>query len=224
MAAGTIVPLYSYPTDVPWSAIVTAKQAHPTVTVRAVINPNSGPGTSKDPTFQTGISALGAAGIVVLGYVATTYAKKPVATAQAEIDAYGGFYTGISGIMFDEMSNTPGDEAYYQGLDTYAKGKGYTITVGNPGADVPESFIGVLDSIFVYENQGLPNLTSFPAYYANHPKNDFGIIAYGVAALDTAFVASARQHVGFVYLTDDTLPNPYDTLPAYFSGLLAALE
>jgi hypothetical protein len=37
-------------------------------------------------------------------------------------------------------------------------------------------------------------------------------------------VARPRQHVGFVYLTDDTLPNPYDTLPSYFSSLLAALE
>jgi hypothetical protein len=192
--------------------------------VWAIVNPDSGPGTSKDPNFQTGIAALGAAGIVALGYVATTYAKKPVATVQAEVDAYGSYYTGLQGIMFDEMSNTPGDEGYYQGLGTYVKGKGYTITVGNPGADIPASFIGVLDTIFVYESGGLPDLSKLPAYYASHPKSDFGLIAYGVAAVDTTFVASARQHVGFVYLTDDNLPNPYDTLPSYFGGLLAALE
>jgi hypothetical protein len=161
---------------------------------------------------------------VVLGYVATTYAKKPVGTVHAEVDAYGSFYTGIEGIMFDEMSNTPGDEAYYQGLDTYVKGKGYSVTVGNPGTDVPASFIGVLDTLFVYESGGLPDVGKLPAYYASHSKSDFALIAYGVAAVDTAFVASARQHVGFVYLTDDTLPNPYDTLPAYFGALLAALE
>ena len=43
-------------------------------------------------------------------------------------------------------------------------------------------------------------------------------------AVDPAFVAAARAKVGFIYLTDDTLPNPWDTLPAYFPELLGALE
>jgi hypothetical protein len=224
MPAGTIVPLYSYPTDPAWSAIVTAKQAHPTVAVLAVINPNSGPGSSSDPTYQAGISALAAGGIVVLGYVATTNAQKPLATVEAEVDAYGAFYTGLKGIMFDQMSNVPGDEAYYQTLNTYAKGKGYTVTVGDPGTDVPDSFIGLLDTIIVYDDAGLPNLAALPPYYANHPKNSFAIVPYAVPALDSAFVASARQHVGFIYLTNDTLPDPWDTLSPYFAALLAALE
>ena len=41
---------------------------------------------------------------------------------------------------------------------------------------------------------------------------------------DVAFVTGARAKVGFIYLTDDTVPNPWDTLPAYFPSLLAALE
>jgi hypothetical protein len=223
-ASGTIVPLYSYPTDASWKAIVAAKQMHPTVAVRAIINPDSGPGASVDPTFQTGIAALDAAGIVVLGYVATTYAQKPAAAAQVEIDAYKGFYAGVRGIMFDEMSNTPGDEAYYQGLDQYAKSKGLAVTVGNPGSDVPETFIGAVDTIFVYESGGLPDLSKVPSYYAQHAREGFGVIPYAVPALDAAFVASARKQVGFIYLTDDDLPNPWDTLPPYFAGLLAALE
>jgi hypothetical protein len=224
MPAGTIVPLYSYPTDPAWSAIVTAKQAHPTVAVLAVINPNSGPGSSSDPTYQAGISGLAAGGIVVLGYVDTTNAQKPLANVEAEVDAYRSFYNGLQGIMFDAMSNVPGDEAYYQTLNTYVKGKGYTVTVGDPGTSVPDSFIGLLDTIVVYNDAGLPNLPALPAYYANHPRNSFAIVSYGVPALNNAFVASARQKVGFVYMTDDTLPNPWDTLSSYFAALLAALE
>jgi hypothetical protein len=224
MASGTIVPLYSYPTDPSWKAIAQAKQQHPTVTVRAIINPDSGPGAAKDPEFMSGIAALEAAGVVVLAYVATTYGNKPAASAHVEIDSYTSFYPGINGIFFDEMSNTPGDEAYYQGLTQYAKGKGYTHTVGNPGTDVPESFIGAVDTIFIYESAGVPDLSMLPAYYAQHDKTNYGVIPYAVPALDAAFLASARQHVGFIYLTDDDLPNPWDTLPAYFPGLLAALE
>jgi hypothetical protein len=223
-ASGTIVPLYSYPTDPAWTAIVAAKQAHPSVTVRAIINPDSGPGASKDPEFAKGIATLDAAGIVVLAYVATTYGKKAKALVQGEIDAYQGFYPGLKGIFFDEMSNTPGDEAYYEGLDMYTKGKGYSVTVGNPGTDTPASFVGILDTVLIYESAGLPAVGSLGVFSGQFDKSYFGVIPYGVPAVDTAFVAAARAKVGFIYLTDDTVPNPWDTLPAYFPALLAALE
>jgi hypothetical protein len=223
-ASGTIVPLYTYPTDPSWAAIIAAAKMHPTVTVRAVINPNSGPGTAKDPAYATGIPTLGAAGITVLGYVATTYGAKPTASVHAEIDAYKGWYTGIKGIFFDEMSNTAGMEAYYTELSQYAKGQGYVMTTGNPGTDTLPSYVGTVDTLMIYEDSGLPSVASLAGWHAQHDKHDFAIIAYGVPSVDAAFVTSARVDVGFIYLTDDTLPNPYDTLPAYFGSLLAALE
>jgi hypothetical protein len=223
-AAGTIVPLYSNPSDAPWTAIVAAKQAHPSVTVRAIINPNSGPGDSKDPAYATGIAALDAAGIIVLAYVATTYAKKAPAAAQMEIDAYKTWYPGLKGIFFDEMSNKAGDEPYYQGLDYHAKGTGYAVTVGNPGAAIPASFVGTVDTILIYESEGLPVVSSLDAFSGAYAPKNFGVIPYGVPALDAAFVTAARAHVGFIYLTNDGLPNPWDALPPYFSDLLGALE
>jgi hypothetical protein len=39
-----------------------------------------------------------------------------------------------------------------------------------------------------------------------------------------SFVAQAKQHVGYIYLTDDDLPNPWDSLPSYFDALLGELE
>jgi hypothetical protein len=224
VASGTIVPLYSDPSDPAWKAIVAAKKAHPSVTVRAIINPDSGPGASKDPAYSTGIASLDAAGIVVLAYVATTYGKKAPAAAKGEIDTYAGWYPGLKGIFFDEMSNTAGDEAYYQGLDQYAKGKGLATTVGNPGTDTLASFVGTVDTILVYESEGLPQVGSLGVFAGQFDRGNFGVIPYGVPAVDAAFVAGARAKVGFIYLTDDNLPNPWDTLPAYFPSLLAALE
>jgi hypothetical protein len=218
------VPLYSDPSDPAWKAIVAAKKAHPSVTVRAIINPNSGPGASKDPAYSTGITSLDAAGIVVLAYVATTYGKKAPAAAKGEIDTYAGWYPGLKGIFFDEMSNTAGDEAYYKGLDQYVKGKGLGITVGNPGTATLASFVGTVDTILVYESEGLPAVGSLGVFAGQFDRGNFGVIPYGVPAVDTAFVAGARAKVGFIYLTDDTVPNPWDTLPAYFPSLLAALE
>jgi hypothetical protein len=223
-ASGTIVPLYSYPSDPAWAAIVAAKQAHPSVTVRAIINPDSGPGAAKDPAFATGIATLDAAGIIVLAYVATTYAKKAPAAAHGEIDTYRGWYPGLKGIFFDEMSNTAGDEAYYQGLDAYAKSKGVPVTVGNPGSDTLASFVGTVDTILIYESEGLPAVGSLGVFAGKYDRNNFGVIPYGVPALDATFVTGARAKVGFIYLTDDNLPNPWDSLPGYFSSLLGALE
>ena len=218
------MPLYSYPDDPSWNAIIAAKAAHPTVTVQAIINPDSGPGQSADALFAQGISSLAGAGIVVLGYVATTYAAKPAADAHAEIDAYQAWYPDLSGIFFDEMESSAGSEAYYSELTAYAKGLGFTLTVGNPGTDVAASYVGTVDTMFIYESAGLPDVASLGGWHTGYDPRNFGIIPYAVPSLDGAFVAQARANVGFVYLTGDDLPNPWDTLPAYFSDLLAALE
>ena len=122
------------------------------------------------------------------------------------------------------MSNTAGDEAYYKGLDQFAKSKGLTVTVGNPGSDTLASFVGTVDTILIYESEGLPKVSSLHVFSGQYDRKNFGVIPYGVPALDASFVAAARADVGFIYLTDDNLPNPWDTLPAYFSSLLAALE
>ena len=65
------------------------------------------------------------------------------------------------GIFFDEMSNVQGNAAYYLTLSTYAKSIGFEFTVGNPGGPVPtDSYIGSVNCIVAYENEGLPNISS----------------------------------------------------------------
>jgi hypothetical protein len=223
-ATGTLVPLYSYPTDATWTAIVAGKAAHPSVPIVAVVNPDSGPGTAKDTIFVTGTDALAKAGVVVIGYVATGYASRDAVTeVQPEIDRYLSWYPAVTGIFFDEQSADSKDVAYYSGLSAYAKGKGLGLTVGNPGADTDESYVGALDVMLIYESKGLPTDAALGGWHAKYDKSSFGIIPYGVS-LDTAFVTKAKSAVGWVYLTDDDLPNPWDTLPPYFDGLLSALE
>ncbi len=56
-----------------------------------------------------------------------------------------------------------------------------------------------------------------------YDKKNFGIIPYNVSAIDDTFIQTARQRVGYIYLQNDSLPNPWDSVPAYFGSLLAAL-
>ena len=126
----------------------------------------------------------------------------------------------MEGIFFDEMSNTAGNEGYYQRQDAYARTKGMTYTVGNPGTDTLPSFVGTVNTIIVYESSGTAAL---PSWYTSYARDNFGVLPYNVPSLDTAYVTSAKQKVGYIYLTDDNLPNPWDTLSSYFSALLGAM-
>jgi hypothetical protein len=224
-AAGTIVPLYTDPSDSSWAAIVTARAAHPSVKVVVIANPNSGPGASMSNAYTTGIAKLVAADIQVIGYVATGYASHSLASMEAEIDAWRSFYPQTSGIFFDEQSNKVGDVDYYRMLSQYAKAHGAPYTVGNPGTDTAEAFVqmGALDTMLIYESKGLPNVSALGGWHAKYAPSNFGIIPYG-ASFDAAFVAAARKAVGYVYIQNDDLPNPWDTLPPFFGDLLAALE
>jgi hypothetical protein len=222
-AGATIVPLYTYPNDPSWAAIVTAHAAHPTVRVVAIVNPDNGPGAAKLGAFTTGIGKLVAAGIDVIGYVATGYAAKSAASVEAEIDAWRSFYPQVSGIFFDEQSDDAADVAYYRARSQYAKARGLAYTVGNPGTDTAEAYIGALDTMLIYESKGLPTVSKLGGWHAKYAPLNFGVIPYG-AALDAAFVRDARRFVGFVYVQNDDLPNPWDTLPPFFGDLLAALE
>jgi hypothetical protein len=219
----TIVPLYTRPDDESWPALIAAKKAHPTVGIIAVVNPNSGPGSAVEASYTAGIAKLIAANIRVLGYVGTDYTAKTPATVKADVDRWKMFYPGLHGIFFDEQSNKAEHVAYYRDLSQYAKSQGLSYTVGNPGADTAEAFVGALDMMLIYENDGVPELSRLQGWHTKHPPSNFGIIPYATA-MDAAFVREARKHVGYIYLQNDDMPNPWDSLPSYFDDLLEALE
>jgi hypothetical protein len=218
---GIVIPLYTYPTDGTWTTVINAKHAYPNVPFIAVINPASGPGTAQDSNYVQGIKNLQAAGIKVLGYVATGYTANSIASDESKIALYNTWYA-VNGIMFDEMSNTAGAETYYSTLNSYVHSlvPGST-TMGNPGTSVPTSFIGTMDALCIYESGGYPSI-SFITYNGYSPSN-FGVIAFGVG-LDTTFLSRLSGVSAWVYATNANLPNPYGALPSYFTSEVAALS
>jgi hypothetical protein len=223
-AASTIVPLYTSPGDPSWNAVIAAKMAHPKVGVVAIVNPSNGPGGSVSSAYASGIAKLTAAGIRVIGYVATGYTANSPASVKADIDRWKSFYPGqITGIFFDEQSNKAGDVPYYRDLSQYTKAQGLSLTVGNPGTDTAEGFVGALDMMLIYESAGLPSQAAMGGWHANYPPSNFGIIPYA-SSLDATFVHNARKYVQYIYVQNDNLPNPWDSVPSNFGDLLAALE
>jgi len=222
---GVYIPLYMYATSSYWTTVINAKLAHPSVPIIACINPSSGVGSSIDNNFVNGINKLKAAGVIVLGYVSTSYATRSISSVETEMQTYKNWYN-VDGIKFDQMSNSATTVSYYTTLDGYAVALGMKFVVGNPGASVPSSFVGSVDNISIYESSGTPSLNSLQTntFYPTYDKRNFSFVSYGVSNLDTTFVTAASQYVGLMYITNDVLPNPYDTLPPYFGQLVATLD
>ena len=101
--------------------------------------------------------------------------------------------------------------------------------VGNPGTTTRESYLsqGTADVLVTFEHH-----TGYPTYVPdawtrNHPASAFCHLGYQVTtATDLSrFVALTRERrVGWMYFTDDALPNPWDRLPTYWNEEVAGVR
>jgi len=221
--ASLIVPLYTDPSvGKTWNTLIETKLSHPSLTIAAIINPDSGPGHSKDPNYISGTERLNSAGVLMLGYVPTTYSDRPLAQVSSDIDKWKKFYPQVHGIFFDEQSNTPGKETYYQQASSYAKSKGFNFTIGNPGTNTVPTYLKTVDVVLIYESAGVPNLNDYKSWIP-YDKRKLGMIPYGVPSLPVSWINSAIELVGWIYVTDDVAPNPWDSLPSYFNDMATLL-
>lgn len=222
--------MYMYPTlwqaGNPWEKLANIAKAHPTIPIHAIINPNSGPGTQQDSNFVNGINMLKAAGVKVWGYTYTQYGTRLSSDVKSDIDKYATFYPGLHGIIFDQMENQAGSETYYTDLTQYAKSKGFVMTGGNPGAFIASSYVGTADTLTIYEDSSIPSSQTLASrtFNGQYDKKNFNYVSYAVSSLNEAAIRATLSHVGFLYVTNDVPPNPWDTLPSYFEQLVGILE
>jgi hypothetical protein len=187
----------------------------------AVMNPASGPGTAANPDYQQVIGYCHGRGRHVVGYVHTSYGARPLAAVQAEIDATYAFYPAIDGIFLDEMSTDSSTRTYYRALYAYVKAKpGFHDVVGNPGAAAPTSWqldAPVADQVVVFEGTAATFSRWTPPPWATTRPSQVVHLVHAAAGPTAIIAACARSKAlggGWSYVTDDTLPNPWDTLPA----------
>ena len=114
-------------------------------------------------------------------------------------------------------------ESYYKELNDYAKSKGLTFTVGNAGTLLGETYVDVVDNVIIFEEKGLPSISDFSQWHSVHLKN-FSVIGYSVSDLDQSYITNAENYLSYIYVTNDDLPNPWNSLPPYFEDLVTALD
>ncbi len=221
---GIMVPAYFYPSPGGyWDSLNFAATRVPLV---AVMNPNSGPGSSRDSHYVQALANLHQAGGKVMGYVHTSYGQRSLSTVETDINRYLSFYT-VDGFFIDEMTNDENTRHlnYYDSLYQYIKAKGtnYSVT-GNPGSNTQEDYITrpTADSFMIFEDIGANYISwTTSSWVAKYPAQQFVHLPYAVATATTMsnYVNVALSgNTGWIYITDDALPNPYDTLPSYWTN------
>lgn len=226
LALNVLVPAYFYPDGAGtgyWNALNAAASKVPLV---AIMNPNSGPGASIDPNYTNVLANFRAAGGHAIGYVFTGYGTRPLAVVKSEVDLYRAFYPGVEGIFVDEMANdgSASNLTYYGNLYAYIRSnQPNALIVGNPGTQTLEAYLTqpAADVLVTFEND-----TGYPGYVpdawtTNHGASNFCHLTYAVtnAATMTNYLQLAiTRNAAWVFVQSDVLPNPWDTLPAYWTN------
>jgi hypothetical protein len=230
-----------------WSSLISAAAgAGRNFELDVIFNPASGPGTARDPNYLNDLGKgplndFRTAGGVAYGYVATGNATRSIAAVKADVNAYlTGTYAGnVEGIFFDEMSNDLANVGYYRQLRDYVQSlRPGMHTFGNPGTSFVANptgqgtysatdYVNTFDTLVTFENTGAAyanDYTSF-SYLAGLDHGKIAHVVHTQAAWDPSLIATASARgAGYLYVTDDTMPNPYDRLPGNWPQLVAGVE
>jgi len=224
-----------------WTRMLAMDKNKVSVLVANVLN---GPDAKLNDDWNTAIKNAVSSGKRIIGYVRTGYLGVSqqqfktrlgsgrlsdwVAQIEQDVDMWYKLYPGLmGGIFFDEGWNQCGtvqNDNLYAGLyeyindNTKRKYPG-AYTVLNPGDSMPKCFEDTADTLLTFESSFERYLDN-SIYKANgwdaaDPRKIWHII-YNVPKGEVGRVAAlARQRgAGFIEITNDIMPNPYDNLPA----------
>ena len=199
----------------------------------AAFNPNSGPGSAKDANFATWVAKERSAGVIMLGYTYDNYGTRPLADLKTDADKYKNWYNA-DGLFIDEFTNKVGYEQHYKDLTAYVKSIGMKMTMGNPGTDVPKSYVGAVDVLNITEGkdympiswlQYCVNCSADQGWHYQYDSLYFSYMRYDITSLDTAFEAESSRWAGLLYITDgNDSDGRWFHLPSYFSTEVATLD
>ncbi len=222
-----LVPAYFEPSGSEyWDLLVTEAATMPG-RLYAIANSDNGPGASVDSAYAHVIDRMHGSGGKVIGYVYTDYGAISIDNVKSDIDAWYSFYPSVDGIFLDCQAYVTGKEAYYVDLYQYIKQKDSTaLVVSNPGINTIESYLvyegkRVSDVICIFENSAGFDTWTPSTWCSKYSDSCFYVLPYHTSWTDFPgrVDRAASLHIGWIYCTDDIMPNPWDVLPPYFHAL-----
>ncbi|STY31287.1 Spherulation-specific family 4 [Legionella wadsworthii] len=212
------VPSYFYPctgsSNCYWDQLINAA---PTAGL-VLINPYNGPGSTQSNDYVQQVIRAQNSAQTVQGYVYTSYGQRSLTAVKSDIDKYYSWYQ-VDGIFFDEgFSSDCSKLQYYQDLNSYVKSKGGKgLTTINFGTGTPECYVDASDIMINFEASYSTYLNWQPmGWEIKYPASHFWHLIYNTTeqSLSNAINLAKNRHAGWVYVTPDTLPNPWDSLPS----------
>lgn len=208
------MPAYFHPSwaSGAWAALEAAADA--TVGL-VVVNPASGPGAASDEAYGS-LCTSPRLRNVVAGYVDSAYSGRPLEDVLAEAAAYGRFY-GISSVFVDQVTSGPEGLPYYRELSVELRRRGMRRLVLNPGVVPRPEYLDLADVVVTFEGPWTAYRRHMPPIHAAtwHLVHSTPV-EHHVLSLRMAAARGAR----YAYVTERTMPNPWDGLPTSWRALV----
>jgi hypothetical protein len=219
-----VIPAYFYPNPTTiWDQMTATLPAGSIV----IVDPANGPGPAVDANYTAAIAKAKAKGLILMGYVTSSYATHNPADIKAQIDQWNTMY-GLTDIFIDEVTSDAGHVAFHTDLYNYVKSKNKNALVMiNPGVGVDEGYVNSADIISIFENVYTTYTPlQLPAWVTKYPPSKFLHLVHTTAdkaSMQNAITLSQQRNAGYVYVTDGVMPNPWTQLPTYWTDELAAI-
>lgn len=225
-----LVPAYFYPSREgvkDWEKLLQAPEAAGVV---AIVNPASGPGRRVDPNYTKIFDQAKKSKVTLIGYVSTSYGKRPSEEVLADVDKWVSFYPDIQGIFFDEQAN--GTEQLEKLAALYEhvhKKQKLSLVITNPGTICDKQYLTrpAADAACLYE--GFERWDRFtPPEWTKELKPDrIAALLYKVDSageMQKHIRQAKERRLGWIYVTDDSGNNPWDRLPSYWDEEVKAIQ
>lgn len=200
-----------------------------------VINPNNGPGNKVDLNYVRQLEENVKAGIKNIAYIRTNYQKRSLKSVLADVDKYYRLYgkNNLSGFFFDEVGvEEKNQPAYMKTIYEYVKNKSNdNLVIANPGRQITDNLAPYADIFVTSEisaDEYINRFTESESEFENDGCNSSHIwhIVYGAKPeqYEQIIKLSRKRNVGWLMITDDVQPNPYDDLPTNFRRMAAMIN
>jgi hypothetical protein len=216
---GTLgVPAYFYPWPGSQAWKDVSRTHSPTI---LIMNPMNGPGVRVDSNYTAALAGLRTRGLTLYGYVDTDYGARLADTIVAEAETYRTWYRA-AGIFLDQTAPTAEHLDYYGDITTRLHAAGFEVAM-NPGQPaVDRRYLDLVEHVVNFEGTyGLYLTQAFPPWIDGYPPAKMWHLVYEVpsrSAMDEVLTLARRRRAGVVYVTDRSMPNPWDGLPAFWDA------
>ncbi|MEV3990793.1 spherulation-specific family 4 protein [Streptomyces sp. NPDC049837] len=205
-----------------WAQLCAASATHPGRVDLVILNPDSGVGRDTDDGHRTVCRQMRRAGISVAGYISTGYATRRASEVLAEATAYRNWY-GLTAIFIDEVTEDRSGWPYYRELVTALRSSGIRQVVINPGTPPDPCYVELADLVVTFEGPWSEYRGWRPPKWSRQwPSSRVCHLVFDtpVSVLGRAVDLTRTRGAGYVYVTDRTLPNPWEALPTYWPALV----